>query len=278
MQCGSCASVRRGGTKPKSSVLGVAAIAVFQSSPIHFTWIKRPFPAHLLQPFYFMLHFHLSGFGVEFTHTGWRTSPTSRTLTFQLVQLQVLQFLPQVFNELWACKQAMSLPSLHNQPTPAAAISVLHLCILTEALWAWLRLDSPTIQPLALLWKHRSLKPLQSWKWLSSLSFSLRGIIPLANIVKKMLGNTFKTASSQRVVNPLGQGLPFIRYSCSIHYPTGTPLIETQCSNTFTGCCICSVHPVCPFFFRWASMQMRCDCLVLHPSSHLPPVWLPSPC
>lgn len=112
---------------------------VFQGIPVHLMWIERLFPAHLLQPFYFMLHFHLSGFGIEFTQAGGRASPTSRTFTFQLVQLQVLQFLPQVFDELWAAnRRCLSSPPCEQPP--------LHPGKSTP--WAWL---SPPAQPLPLL-------------------------------------------------------------------------------------------------------------------------------
>lgn len=110
-----------------------ACACIFQGLPVHLMWIEKPFPAHLLQPFYFMLHFHLSGFGIEFTQAGGRASPTSRTFTFQLVQLQVLQLLPQVLDELWAANR----PCLCSPPCKQPP---LYSCKSTP--WAWLRPQS----------------------------------------------------------------------------------------------------------------------------------------
>lgn len=227
---------------------------IFQGIPVHLMWIEKPFPAHLLQPLYFMLHFHLSGFGIEFTQAGGRASPPSRTFTLQLVQLQVLQLLAQVLDELWAANR----PCLCSPPCKQPP---LDSCKNTP--WAWLRPQSRNIASSSFAHTHPLNCP-RAGNGCDCQASCLRSIISLADRAQETLGHTVLKELWTLWVRDwhllsilaafIGLWAPFPQK----HNPAIASL-----DVVFP-----SVHPVCPFFLSRASMQVICDCLVLHPSSH----------
>lgn len=197
MQRGSCACVRRGRQNLKAECLGLQLSAFFKAFLYIWCGLRGP---SLLTCFSRFISCSIS---------------TSLVLALNSLRLEE-ELLPRPgrsHSSLYSCKCSSSFRrssmSCGQQTGPVCAALPANspLCTQAKALpepgWG----HSPTIQPLTLLWKHRSPTLPQSCQWFWLLSFMTeKHNFPC----KQSIGNV-RAHASQRVVNPLGQGLPLIK-------------------------------------------------------------------